>query len=245
MSRYVLLAAVAALCPCAFTAAQTPNAAKPQTPISTVVPASPLVGKPSENPRIDPQAIARLQAVDKTMFALKTYRAECRTTISFDPQPGEKPRPDVYRYAALTAAKPNLMRYDSWDVKSATDTPGKATPNFTFTNDGKKGWRQYGDTYQPNLYLEANAQSTLEEPWLGFYDGAVGPGGFTTYGQKKGWLREVRFDGKEIVNGVSCAKIFVYNSILNDGQTAKASTTWYVGPDNLVRRCVQWGSTLR
>ena len=44
--------------------------------------------------------------------------------------------------------------------------------------------------------------------------------------------------GREQVEGVLCSKVLVHTTSAYNGQKAENTTTWYIGPDSLVRRCI-------
>ncbi|MDQ2732084.1 MAG: hypothetical protein M3Y56_10525, partial [Armatimonadota bacterium] len=100
---------------------------------------------------IDPRAMALFRKVEKTMLGLKTYGAECYTTIYFPGRPGHGVG-ETHEYARLRAAKPNKMRYDKWELDRDAKTGQwkKRTAEFdiTFACNGRTDWKQFGSTYR-------------------------------------------------------------------------------------------------
>ncbi|MES2462561.1 MAG: TlpA disulfide reductase family protein [Armatimonadota bacterium] len=181
------------------------------------------------------------------MFDLKSYRAQCWTRIKHDPKSSDEPGRVSYEMATLVAAKPNLMRYDSWEMTGplAGQPPfawkrKSQTPRLTFACDGKTNWRQYGDYYNTDKRTEPGGLSTSLEPWGGFYSRDSSPYAFLMYIQKEKGLLEVRRDGTEAVDGVLCDKVVTHMKTSYEGMGIEYRTTWYVGvKDGLVRRNVE------
>src|SRR5262249_15003309 len=134
---------------------------------------------PSPAKAIDPRAMALLQKSAKAMLALKTYQAECVTTLSY-PR-GEQITDERHESARLIAAKPNKMRYEQWEL-SSNDKTGKWTRDagefgITFVCDGKTHWRQYGAKYRTDTNTRPEMLTTILEPWDGFYSPLTSPHG--------------------------------------------------------------------
>jgi thiol-disulfide isomerase/thioredoxin len=201
-------------------------------------PLSPTAGIPI----IEPHALDLLKQNQQAMYRLRTYRAECGTTITPD-----KPRPNhpsvTYFLATLTAARPKMLRYDHWEPKSDPVTSGwklpEQAPKNCFVSDGKSYWQQLGTTYRK--YDEVTLQNMMTgalEPWDGFYDPRMSTYAGITAAEKKGELREARVVGQEEVEGVLCDKIsIVLNGEYNSDRTEDRQI-WYLGPDHLTRRCI-------
>lgn len=187
---------------------------------------------------IEPEAMALLANVEKTMLGLKTYQADCDSTISPPPKDG-KPARERREVATLRAVKPNKMRYDQWNLKrdAATGKWRREPKAFiTFACDGKTNWQQFGDTYQTSRRTGPEYLRTISEPWGGFHHVSSSPRNVLMYSQKEKRLLELRRDGSEAVDGVPCDKVFAhYTSDYGAGQTYW--TTWYIAKnDGLVRR---------
>jgi thiol-disulfide isomerase/thioredoxin len=104
----------------------------------------------------------------EAMFKLHSFQAVCQEVDA-----DEKPRPGIplksYEVSRFIAVKPNLMRYDRWDVARPLSNPKKlpsGTPGLTFACNGKKNYRQYGDHY---TMAPLESLGTILEPWRGFY----------------------------------------------------------------------------
>lgn len=234
------LLAAAALCALVvpapqMTLAEPPAAAAAPAPAALVAPA------------IDETAMALLKKVQTTMLGLRTYRAECWTTLTFAPNPDGKPRPPVRDMAILTAVKPNLMRYDSWSMKATgpddlwkTWQRRSQAPNLTFVSDGKTGWKQFGTNYRKDDRTAPRELGTILEPWTGFYSPENSPYGELNHYQKEGGLLEVRRGGSEAVDGTPCDKVFTHVKTSYRDKSLEYRTTWFIGGDSLVRRRVQY-----
>ena len=228
MNRFPLVFALAA-CACvpalAFAAPQ-------------IAPPAPAANAPAKNPAIDPAALALLKKAEAAMFALKTYQAECRTTLTYDIKPGEtKPRPPRYETAFLAAAKPNKMRYDQWAGRITKVQAAKQTPEFTFVSDGKTQWEQFGKNYHTNKNTAPEQLNTILEPWNGFWAKKSSPYSNVLYYQKENGLLEARKYGMALVDGVACDKVFTHIKTKYEDMTLDHKTTWFIGTkDGLVRR---------
>lgn len=146
----------------------------------------------------------------------------------------------------LTAVKPNLMRFDGWDMTAsdAAQPPSawkrkNPTPTYTFVSDGKTSWRQYGENYRMDKHTEPRYLNTNLEPWRGFYTTDDSPYGMAMSYQKEKGLLEARRDGIENVDGVPCNKVLTHIKTSYAGSGLEYHTTFYVGiSDGLVRRQV-------
>lgn len=203
--------------------------------------AVPKVGAEQKALVIEAQAMALLEKNQQTMFALKTYYAECRT-IKTREKPAEGRSGISYEFAILTAAKPNKMRYDSWAPRADPAATGWTRPTeaaeYTFACNGKEHWQQYGKEYRKEKRTAPGDMSTILEPWTGFYNKESSPYGVSCAYQKEKELREARLAGSEMVEGTLCTKVFVVYASMYGEQKYANSSTWYIGPDFLVRRCV-------
>ncbi len=195
----------------------------------------------SSGPAIDPKAMETLRRNQKAMLALKTYSAECRTLLTKD-KPDSKGDAKRYKLSTLTAAKPNLMRYDGWQTKDNLAAKGwrrpSAAPVYTFVSNGKVGWKQFGKVYRTDNLVKPEEIGTILEPWKGFFAPGDSAYGSAVAQQKSNALLEVRSNGRESVQGVSCEKVRVVEAGTSNGERYDNQTTWYIGPDNLVRRSV-------
>jgi peroxiredoxin len=194
---------------------------------------------------IDDSAMALLKKVETTMLGLKTYRAECWTTLTYGPREDGKVRQTRKEMATLTAAKPNLMRYDAWELvadTTAADTWKRKSdvPTYTFVCDGKSNWRQFGSSFRKDKRTDPKTLSTILEPWDGFYAPETSPYASYAHYQKEGGLLEVRSDVRETVEGTPCDKVFAHVRTPYGGKIQEYHTTWYIGvTDGLVRRKVE------
>ena len=231
-NRRRLLAAAAALCALVVAAPQMTLAEPPAAAAKLV---------------IDESAMALLKKVQMTMLGLRTYRAECWTTLTYD-APGKdgKPRPPRREMATLTAVKPNLMRYDAWRMTASG--PGGAwktwqrqsqSPSRTFVSDGKTAWWQFGTKYHKDTRTAPQYLSTILEPWTGFYSTHTSPYDETVHYRTEGELLEVRRAGREVVDGTPCDKVFVHVKTSYSDEAMEERTTWFIAGDGLVRRRVQ------
>lgn len=196
--------------------------------------------QPPTAPHIDTKAKALLQENEKAMFALKAYSAECWTTLVHPPSEKRPQGLTVYEMSTLTALKPNRMRYDGWQmVKQDDGSLKKQTEdaNLIFTNDGKKGFKQFGSVYKPDKFIEADAMHTILEPWNGFYATTLSHHFMLSYyeDQLKS-LTLLRLEGKEIVEGVECDVVAYKYSAEYGGDRQDYDGKLYIGPDKLVRR---------
>ncbi|MBC8104862.1 MAG: hypothetical protein H7Z41_19990 [Cytophagales bacterium] len=160
----------------AFSQAERPALAEP--PSAPVASATTAV-----RGTIDESALAILKKAETQMLGLKSYQAECWTSVVVDPKPDGTPRRSLYSMATLTAVKPNLMRYDRWSGMAAKsiDPPSSQwkrkseKPDTTYVCDGKTVWRQYGTTCSaskrtdPTQYI-IDAKGIIRNSSVG-YDG--------------------------------------------------------------------------
>lgn len=180
--------------------------------------------------------MALLKKSEAATLALKSYRAECWQTKTDD-----RPQPPEHDMATLTAEKPNLMRYDDWNMM--VDAQGKwskksPTTAYTFVCDGKTQWTQMGDGYHFDKYTDPHKLLTMSDAWEGFYDADDSPYALIERNRKHGYLVELRLDGTETIDGVVCTKVFAKCLLKGLDGMANSRTTWYIGPDGLVRRKV-------
>jgi len=184
-----------------------------------------------------------LKKNQEAMFALKTYYAECRTVKTRD-KPAEGRPGTSYEIAALTAERPNKMRYDGWSLKTDPSVSGWKIPaetaQYTFACNGKENWKQFGANYRRDDRTTPPYMRTILEPWGGFYTKDDSPYGVACYYQKKKELREARMAGSEMVDGILCSKVFLDDLSSYAGQKVENRATWYIGPDSLVHRCVSY-----
>ena len=222
----------------------TPPAFAGDPPAATVAPAPPAA---PVTPVIDEAALKVLKKAEVSMFALKSYRAQCWTSITHDPKTPGTPGGVDYEMATLTAVKPNRMRYDAWemtasDPKSAsTDWKRKqATPTYTFVCDGQTSWRQFGSFYRMDKRTEPKYLGTILEPWNGFYSEQDSPYTSASSYQKSKGLLEAQLEGTDTVDGVLCDKVSTHVKTSYAGSGQEYHTTLYVGVrDGLVRRKVE------
>ncbi|GAB4464422.1 MAG: hypothetical protein OHK0029_34340 [Armatimonadaceae bacterium] len=192
------------------------------------------------NPAIDPKAKAILKANEEAMIVLRSYSAECWTTLESgksEKYPNGRQETDM---SQLVAVKPNQMRYDGWEMKRAEDgsfKKRKEGPTYIFACDGKQHFQQYGDFYCVNSNTGPEYLHTILEPWNGFYTSASSHfSSFAYYEKEEKTLEQLEVIGAESVEGVSCNVIsFKYHTMYN-GKRQDYEGKLYVGPDKLVRR---------
>ncbi len=214
--------------------------------VAVAAPRLALAGPPAAKPVIDEAAMALLKKVQTTMLGLRTYRAECWTTLTYAPKEDGKPGPTRHEMATLTAVKPNLMRYDAWSMTVSGPNDAwktwkrkSATPKYTFVSDGKTAWRQFGAMYRKDNRTARRELSTILEPWVGFYSAEGSPYHEVAHYRKEGGLLEVRRHGREVVDGTPCDKVFVHIKTSFGDEPQEYHTTWYIAGDGLVRRKVE------
>jgi thiol-disulfide isomerase/thioredoxin len=194
-------------------------------------------------PAIEPRALDMLRQNQEAMLKLQTYQAECRTIFTRDKALANQHLVS-YGNAFLQAEKPNKMRYDSW--RTAEDPrPGnwehpKSIPNLTFACDGKNHFRQYGTWYRKAPETEPQYLHTGLEPWSGFYTESDSPYSALMQHRKDRQLRTAQVTGSEMVENVICDKVFTNTVSSYEGRKVEDRTTWFIGPDHLVRRRVMW-----
>lgn len=197
---------------------------------------------PSASPVIDEKAKALLDENEKAMFALKSYSATCWTTMTYPPTTRRPDGWSTYEMSTLTAVKPNLMRYDGWEMKKDGETLKKEseTPTYIFTCDGTKGVTQFGESYRPMSRVTPDFLSTILEPWIGFYTiKGSHRSRFRYHEENEKTLKVFRLVAPESFEGVTCSVIeYEYSSeYQNERQDYKGKL--YVGPDKLVRRKIE------
>ncbi len=193
---------------------------------------------------IDPKALALLRKNQDAMIALRSYAAECWTTLTFDRKKKDgSPSELRHEYATLIAIKPNLMRYDAWSLKSnpASLKLEKVTtiPRLTFVSDGKQVSRQYGSFYRTDTRAKSEYMHTILEPWTGFYSLADCMFSMINEIQKTGKIYDVSLSEPALVDNVPCRVVsYRYDAIYN-GETLQYEGKFFLGPDMLVRRKVE------
>lgn len=212
----------------------TPDKTKP----AQAKPAAPTIA-----PVIEEQAMNLLKKNQEAMLALNTYSAECHTILTRDKPRAEAPN-GQFQLATLTAQKPNKMRYDRWELAGSPPPTGWTKPtkatDYTFASDGKDNYKQFGTIYRKDDRVKPESLSTILEPWRGFYAPDDSPYGSAVEGRKQGELKEARVTGSEQAEGVLCNKVFVHTVSSYNGSKIEYKTTWYIGPDGLTRRCVNY-----
>ncbi len=198
---------------------------------------------PNTTAAIDPQAMAALVRVQKTMLSLRSYQAECDTTLTYPPRDG-KPARERRQVSTLQAAKPNEMRYQlSYFQQDAVTHQWALDPKehggITYACDGRTFWRQYGNHYEESRDTAPQYLTTILEPWGGFYRAGDSPIGLIDSYRKEGGLLELRRTESDTVDGVPCETVFDRIKTKYEDQTQEWSETWYIGSDGLVRRHVE------
>jgi thiol-disulfide isomerase/thioredoxin len=193
---------------------------------------------------IDPKALALLKKNQDAMLALRSYAAECWTTITSDRKKKDgSPADPHHEYATLIAVKPNLMRYDSWLLKQNPASPKleKATdiPNFTFVSDGKQVSRQYGSFYRTDAHTKPEYMTTILEPWNGFYSSSSSPYAMINSIQKTGKVYDISLSEPDSVDGVRCNVVSYRYDVVYNGETLQYEGKIFLGPDALVRRKIE------
>jgi thiol-disulfide isomerase/thioredoxin len=187
-----------------------------------------------------------LKKVETSMLRLKSYRAQCWTSVTQDSKTPGTPGRVSYEMATLTAVKPNRMRYDSWEMTAPDSKASPAswkknqkTPTYTFVCDGKTFWQQFGSNYRLSNRAQPEYLHTILEPWSGFYDAQDSPYGSANSYRKTNELLEARLEGTDTVDGALCDKVFTHIKTSDGESWMEYHTTWYVGvKDGLVRRKV-------
>jgi thiol-disulfide isomerase/thioredoxin len=172
------------------------------------------------------------------MVALNGYRAECLTTVTYDPPHTRK----KYEFATLTSEKPLKMRYDMWHSETPITAKPETISNITFACDGERQFAQFGKTYSetPKEGVSAERMYTILEPWQGFYSAKSSILGFLEEGKSQGQTPETSLGQPAIVDGVACDAVSVHNVVDYEGAKQEYQTTYYFGQDDhLVRRMVE------
>ena len=192
-----------------------------------------------QSPKLDPRAMALLKKNRDAMLALHGYRARCMmVSKDLDPQPGASPV--SYQFSILTAAKPNLMRYDMWEPKNPTFAAKRpdAPTALTIVSNGRKEWIQTRRQYRVLDSSDPKILQTVMEPWDGFYVSDDSLYGQALISQQKKDDISVRALSKEKIDGALCDKVEVDLKQAFDGKSIETVKTVYLRPDGLVRRQV-------
>lgn len=188
---------------------------------------------------IDPQAMALLQKVQKTMLSLRTYQAECDTTISYPASDG-KPAHQDREISTIAARKPNLQRYvQRFSTRNGTTgawKPDPARPALIHDSDGKSYWQQSGANYRIDKDTTAYNVGRFIDTWGGFYDARNATAREVQNLKNGGYLLELRLDGTENVEGIPCKKILEHTKIKFGDESMESWETCYISSDSLVRR---------
>ena len=199
-------------------------------PMLALLPAPPA-------PTVQPAAMALLKRNRDAMLALKGYRAECRTTSRrLAPRAGQAAA--TYKYATLTAAKPNLMRYAMWQPKRSAPllAPPATAPSIQFVSNGKAQWLQFGRVYRTRPDANPQTLHTILEPWSGFYWGKDSVYGEVLYARAQGHPVSVVLKGRERVDGVLFDRVEVDVKDEYEGEPIETRRLILLRPDGLVRR---------
>lgn len=213
-----------------------------QTPTTTV--SNENTAKTS--PKIDPVALEMLRTVENTMFNLKTFQAECWTSEIFKSSPNGKVRKPRYAMATLVAAKPNLMRFDSWEMAVDKNPEAKENwkrnnlvPTYTYVCDGSTQWRQYGTSYRKDNNTGPEYLNTNLEPWGGFYSRVMSSFNSLNYYLTTGDLQEIRREGSSKVDNIPCEVLFYHVKTSYEGQPQEYRTRLYISRDGFIRRSTE------
>ena len=183
--------------------------------------------------------MALLKKNRNAMFALRDYRATCQTAHKpLGASPGRLGK--SYGFATLTAAKPNLMRYDMWQAGSSLPITARPTTpaDITFVSNGKKQWLQFGTHYRTLNGARPETLHTILEPWDGFYAASGSLHQQATYARKAKNPIVLRRAGRERVDGVLCDKVQFDVKDEYDGSPIETRKIVFLRPDGLVRRQV-------
>ncbi|RYD60347.1 MAG: hypothetical protein EOP84_37090, partial [Verrucomicrobiaceae bacterium] len=123
-----------------------------------------------QSTNVDPTAMAILQKNRDAMFALGSFRSQCRTVISdTDSKPGVPSK--KYQFTKILEAKPNLIRYETWQSNDSTllDKTPSGIPFTSSVSNGDKQWLQRGNTYRVVEQKTPDWVSFSLEPWDGFF----------------------------------------------------------------------------
>lgn len=197
-------------------------------------------------PKIDSGAMALLKKNRDAMFALRGYRARCQmVTKVFNADKESGPARMSYQFSVLTAAKPNLVRYEMWEVgnSKSVDWKPKASPDFAVVADGKKRWMQAHQNYSVLEETDPRTIETANEPWGGFY--SVDD---TLYERARSSLQKqddvvIRLGKRERLDGTLCDAIEIRIKEQHGKKSIETRTVVLLRPDGLVRR--QTTTTIR
>ncbi len=192
----------------------------------------------------DARAWQILKANSETMLALPAYSAECRTTTSRK-LILEGQAPVYYAVSMLKAEKPNLMRYERYDLPTPQSTifwtPGNLHPSQHYASNGKQYFRQYGSKYRSALLdgkIDPRFLLTIDEPWSGFFASNETVYGLCVHYKKEDALKEINYLGTEVVNGTICDKVYTDLVYIQGKDGLRVKSIWFIGPDHLTRRCL-------
>lgn len=189
---------------------------------------------------IEPRAKELLVANEKAMFALKSYSAECWTTLIYPQVPGRPDRPERQELATLVAVKPNLMRYEGWTLKKDASTGAltktEEVPTYFFTNNGKDAYKQFGKSYQKSNTTDF---STILEPWTGFHNTQNSENSMMQFYVAEKRPLSVTYAGQESVEGVLCDVVAYHRISSYNNEDQDYTGKLYFGPDGLTRRRVE------
>ena len=184
---------------------------------------------------IDPQALELLKLNRDAMLRLKTYSAVCKTTLT-RVQPMPQLRASEHWYAQLAAARPNRMRYETWDLPLAIggrewQVPATA-PTFSSVNNGKEWVKEHGKTYSTSDDVAPASLHTLWEPWIGFWSAERSVYGQVMSDKSAGRLVSLTFAPSN--DDHLRSSIVEKCSQTNNGIASEWQATWYFGKDHLI-----------
>jgi hypothetical protein len=191
-------------------------------------------------PQIEEKAKALLHRNLETMAALRSYSAECWTTLSHFPSEKHPQGLTVFAMSTLTAIKPNLLRYNCWDMEKSADGTLKKQgemPRIVFSCDGQENIQQFGQTYRISKHTKPDYLHTQLEPWNGFYAATESHYCFfSLYENHLKTLSVLRLEDKDMVEGVLCDVIAYQYRAEHGGDQQEYDGKLSIGPDNLTRR---------
>lgn len=188
---------------------------------------------------IDPKAEALLAKNKAAMLNLRSYAAECWTTITFSP--GHRfQNQRRYQYSTLLALKPNLMRYEFWELKKnpLTQKLERATvaPELLSISNGKEATQQSDGLYSTDNKVAPKYLHTLLEPWTGFFtDKGTLKISLEAYRTEGGTIHSLALLPTEEVESTLC-EVVSYHYAIDTSASQENVGRLFLDKDGLVRR---------
>jgi thiol-disulfide isomerase/thioredoxin len=184
--------------------------------------------------------MALLAENEAAMFALTSYAAESRQSLTILPVGSAERTSRLYLTGKLTAVKPNLQRFEAWRTTTDAEAIGKNDPpQYVFTSDGKRGFLQFGDQVTPRESVAPDSLVALFGAGGGFYTRARSTRTHVARLEKENHLRGLRVAGREQFEGTNC-EVVVYSYVSTfEGRTREVTRRHFLGADHLERRIVE------